>query len=289
MEQEKRQPCPRCGAAEGQMKNGKNRSGTQSMLCRHCRKSYTIEPKEIAYSEEKRILALKIYYAGVSGRGVGKILNMSKANVYNWIKRKKNEMMIESSLKHLEIDEMYWFIGKKARNKARKNVYLMTMVNRKPRQIVGFDVAFDKSPKRIQKIVDNTPYAKKYHTDGWLGYMDVVYPGEHVRNCRDKSDTFTVEGINADLRYYIPVLARKSRCFSRNIETLRTVVEVFAEAYNKFGIAKMNYRKKRKSKSRELPFSVMDFFNQCVLSTPSFYISLTNEDKYDKIIMLCYK
>lgn len=91
MEQEKRQPCPRCGAAEGQMKNGKNRSGTQSMLCRHCRKSYTIEPKEIAYSEEKRILALKIYYAGVSGRGVGKILNMSKANVYNWIKRKKTK------------------------------------------------------------------------------------------------------------------------------------------------------------------------------------------------------
>ena len=31
----------------------------------------------------------------------------------------------------------------------------MTMVSRKPRQIVGYDVAFDKSPNRIQKIVDN--------------------------------------------------------------------------------------------------------------------------------------
>jgi len=34
-----------------------------------------------------KALALKIYYAGASGRGVGKVLGMSKANVYNWIKK----------------------------------------------------------------------------------------------------------------------------------------------------------------------------------------------------------
>ena len=32
-------------------------------------------------------MATKTYYAGVSGRGVGKIFGMSKANVYNWIKK----------------------------------------------------------------------------------------------------------------------------------------------------------------------------------------------------------
>ena len=26
------------------------------------------------------------------------------------------------------------------------------------------------------------------------GYLDVIYPGRHVRNMRNKSDTFTVEG-----------------------------------------------------------------------------------------------
>ena len=69
------------------MKNGKNRSGTQTMLCRKCKKTYTLEAKRSAYSEETRALALKIYYAGASGRGVGKVLGMSKANVYNWIKK----------------------------------------------------------------------------------------------------------------------------------------------------------------------------------------------------------
>jgi hypothetical protein len=131
------------------------------------------------------------------------------------------------------------------------------MVSRNPRQIVGFDVAHDKSPARIQSIVDNAPYAEKYCTDGYFGYIDVIYPGSHVRNIRDKSDTFTVEGINADLRHYIPILRRKSRCFARKLDTLKAVLEVFVDAYNQFGAAKMIYRLNRKS--RELPFSLLDF------------------------------
>jgi len=37
--------------------------------------------------EETKRLAMKMYYSGASGRGVGKVLGMSKANVYNWIKK----------------------------------------------------------------------------------------------------------------------------------------------------------------------------------------------------------
>ena len=159
--------------------------------------------------------------------------------------------------KYLELDELYWFVGRKGKSQTKENVYLMTMVSRKPRQIVGFDVAFDKSPYRIQNMVDTAPSAEIYCTDGYLGYIDVVYPGQHIRNVSNKNDTFTVEGVNADLRHYIPILARRSRCFARKIETLRAVMDVFVEAYNRFGIAKMKYRKNRKS--RELPFSVLDF------------------------------
>ncbi len=161
--------------------------------------------------------------------------------------------------KTFELDELYWFIGKKSRTETRENVYLMTMVSRLPRQIVGFDVAFDKSPERIQRIVDNASIAEKYCSDGWTGYIDVVYPGKYIRNCRDKSDTFTVEGVNADLRHYIPILARRSRCFPRKLETLIAVIDVFVDAYNQFGLAKMNFRRKRNSSSRELPFSLFDF------------------------------
>lgn len=55
---------------------------------------------------------------------------------------------------------------------------------------MDFDVAFDKSPMRIQKIVDNAPWADIYCSDGWNGYMDVIYPGTYIRNVHDKSNTF---------------------------------------------------------------------------------------------------
>ena len=172
---------------------------------------------------------------------------------------KKTVQNLNSNYHILELDELYWYVGKKPRTKTRENTYVMTMVSRLPRQIVGFDVAFDKSPKRIQAIVDNAPEADKYYSDGWLGYVDVVYPGKYTRNVHNKNDTFTVEGVNADLRHYIPLLRRRSRCFPRKLETPRAVLELFVCAYNAFGIAKMNYRKSRNPKSRELPFSVLDF------------------------------
>ena len=131
------------------------------------------------------------------------------------------------------------------------------MISRNPRLIVGFDVASDKSRERIQKIVDSSPETDFYYTDGYFGYIDVVYPGKHIRNVRDKKDTHNVESINADLRHYIPVLARRRRCFARKIETLYAVVAVFIDAYNRSGLAKYKYRQRKKN--GELPFSVVDF------------------------------
>jgi transposase-like protein len=81
--------CPQCGKVENQVMTGKNRSGTQRCFCNECKKYYTLDPKTREIPEGVREQAIKTYYAGVSGRGVGKIFGFSKANVYNWIK--KNE------------------------------------------------------------------------------------------------------------------------------------------------------------------------------------------------------
>jgi transposase-like protein len=79
--------CPQCGSVENQIKKGKNRSGTQRCMCKECGASYTINPKRREYSEEIKEQAIKLYYSGVSGRGVGNILGMDKSNVYHWIKK----------------------------------------------------------------------------------------------------------------------------------------------------------------------------------------------------------
>ena len=189
---------------------------------------------------------------------------MNKGDIYNWIKKiltsvenlTKKTVDIHSQ-EVCELDELYWFVGQKSTKDTRENVYVITAVTRNPRQIVGFDVAHDKSSERVQNIVDNAPYAEVYTTDGYQMYMDVIFPGRHVRNISNKNDTFTVEGVNADLRHYIPILARRSRCFTRTLKTLKAVVEVFVDAYNRFGMAKYKYRQRRPK--GELPFSVLDF------------------------------
>ena len=157
----------------------------------------------------------------------------------------------------LELDELYWFINKKSKSETRENVYIITMVGRNPRQIVSFRVTEEKSSIKIQEVVDSGPEAEKYCTDGYNGYLDVIFPGKHIRNIHNKKDTFTVEGINADLRHFIPLLRRRSRCFARSIETLTAVIDVFVEAYNRFGLAKSKYR--WANPNRYPPFGLVDF------------------------------
>ncbi len=152
---------------------------------------------------------------------------------------------------------MYWFLEYKPHTETRENVYIMTMVSREPRQIVGHVVSRDKSSKTIQEMVDTASEAESYCTDGYFGYLDVVFPGKHIFNVHNKNDTFTVEGVNADLRHYIPTLARRSRCFPRKLENLQAVLAVFVRAYNRFGIEKERFRSRYHMASP--PFSLFDF------------------------------
>ena len=158
----------------------------------------------------------------------------------------------------MELDELYWFLEYKPRTETRENIYIMTMVSRKPRQIVGHAVSWDKTSRTIQRMVDAAPEAEIYCTDGYGGYLDVVFPGKHIFNIHNKNDTFTVEGVNADLRHYIPTLARRSRCFPRKLENLQAVLTVFVHAYNRFGRQKDRYRSRHPGTA--VPFSLFDFF-----------------------------
>lgn len=87
--------------------------------------------------------------------------------------------------------------------------------------------------------------------------MNVVFPGKHIYNPHNKNGTYTVEGVNADLRHYVPTLARRSRCFPRKLENLQAVLNVFVQVYNRFGIEKMRFRSHYPQASP--PFSLFDF------------------------------
>ena len=165
----------------------------------------------------------------------------------------------ETNTNGFELDELYWFIGRRKGYDAGVNIYIMTVLSREPRQIIAFDVDSSITATAIQKMVDTTPPASVYHTDGGQCYLGVDFIGRHNRNVRDKSDTHNIEGSNADIRHYIAGLQRKSRCFFRKVETLKAVLNIFVYAYNRFGAVKQQYRNRHPGCGRDFPFNHLQF------------------------------
>lgn len=117
----------------------------------------------------------------------------------------------------------------------------MTMVERATSCIVGWRVGAERTEAVIQELVDATPQAVLYYSDDFSSYSAVIYkPGIHSA-MSDKSQTFRVEGDNAELRHYLARLARRSRCFSRCIEALRRAVKLFVYAWNRRQLYKQRY------------------------------------------------
>jgi IS1 family transposase len=75
------------------------------------------------------------------------------------------------------------------------------------------------------------PSAKQYYTDGFALYGTVGYPGDWEAK-PDKSETYSVEGDNAELRHYLARLVRRSRCFSRCLQALSRAVDLFVYYWN---------------------------------------------------------
>ena len=105
-------------------------------------------------------------------------------------------------------------------------------MDRVSRCIVGWAVVPTRTPEALQAMLDRSPQAAQYYSDGYTLYEALIYaPGQH-QAVPDKSQTYSVEADNAELRHYLARLARRSRCFSRCIRALRTAVKLFVFAWN---------------------------------------------------------
>lgn len=117
----------------------------------------------------------------------------------------------------------------------------MTLVERRSSCIVGWAVCLERDEATLQALVDDSPQAVWYSSDLFATYRELIYtPGIHTP-MPDKSETYRVEGMNAELRHYLARLARKSRCFSRSIHALRRAVKLFVFAWNRRQLYRQRY------------------------------------------------
>ena len=108
-----------------------------------------------------------------------------------------------------------------------------------------------KSGSEFQDMLAVSIQGHDYFSDDYQGYKTVLYwPSIHYP-MKDKSETYSVEGANADLRHYLARLRRKSRCFSRCEVALRNTVKLFVFSYNQRQLQKQRFPK--------YSFHLMDF------------------------------
>jgi IS1 family transposase len=124
----------------------------------------------------------------------------------------------------------------------KNKAYIVTAVDRSTHTIVGFAVCAERTLELLQSVVDNSIKAENYYTDSFLMYQDLSCWGNHTM-LKDKSETYSVEGTNADLKHYLARLQRASRCFSRCFKALARAIELFVYFYNERQLEKRKHRK----------------------------------------------
>ena len=90
-------------------------------------------------------------------------------------------------------------------------------------------------------MVDCAPKAKIYYSDAFDAYDRLWYHNGVYEVSQGKTETYSVEGDNAELRHYLARLARSSRCFSRCPYALECALRLFIYCFNSRQLYKRQY------------------------------------------------
>jgi IS1 family transposase len=120
-------------------------------------------------------------------------------------------------------------------------IFIATLVDRRSSCIVGHCVTAERDQATFQQLIDTSPQAVWYYSDLFSTYKSLIYtPGRHTA-MPDKSQTFRVEGVNAELRQYLARLARRTRRFSKCVKALIRHLKLFVYVWNRRQLYRQKY------------------------------------------------
>ena len=119
----------------------------------------------------------------------------------------------------------------------------MTMVERETRCILGWRVVTHRTEAVTQQLIDEAPNAFQYCTDGFSVYDGRDYHRGYHLVAPGKSQTYSVEADNAELRHYLKCLARSTRCFAKHLDSLIRRVKVFVHCWNQRQLQRRTFPK----------------------------------------------
>ena len=82
----------------------------------------------------------------------------------------------------------------------------------------------------MKRVVDQAAQAQQYFSAGYTTCDELLYGEATYRSVKDTSETYSVEGSDAEVRHDLVRLAWRTRCFSRRIKALRRAMKLFVWA-----------------------------------------------------------
>jgi IS1 family transposase len=102
---------------------------------------------------------------------------------------------------------------------------------------LGWKVVWERTQPALQDMVDEAPKAQCYYSDAFDAYYRLWYHLGRYQVSHGKTDAYSVEAGNAELRHYPARLARSSRC----LFVLDCALRLFAYCFNHRQLKKQRY------------------------------------------------
>lgn len=99
------------------------------------------------------------------------------------------------------------------------------------------------TPEALQPVVSDAPRAFQYCTDALSAYEKLDYRNAFHLVAPGKSQTYSVEANNAELRHNLAQLSRRTRCFWRSRASLERTLAMFVYCWNKARLRGVKYWK----------------------------------------------
>lgn len=99
---------------------------------------------------------------------------------------------------------------------------------------MGWSLTSERTSDAIQAVVDQVAPASPFQfcSDGYPGYEAVNYHRSRHLVARGKSQTYSVEANNAELRCFVSQLVRRTRAFAKKFERLKQAIQFFVYLWN---------------------------------------------------------
>jgi transposase InsO family protein len=108
-------------------------------------------------------------------RRIARHMGVPYQSVAYWVKEQAETLPrapVPEEVKTAEFDELFTFIGDKKKHTHR--IYIITLVDRDIRCILGWKVTWERTATIVQAIIDESPKANRYFSDAFDVYPVVV-------------------------------------------------------------------------------------------------------------------